>query len=90
MKFAGILDNDIADGMKGLSVSFWVQGCPFHCKGCHNSETWDYNRWIDWPERYKEIVYDKLIANGITRNLSILGGEPLCSENIMPYKNLWN
>jgi anaerobic ribonucleoside-triphosphate reductase activating protein len=76
------MDNDIVDGIEGISVSFWTQGCPFHCPGCHNKDTWDFNGGKQLPSNYIERVYNKLIANGITRNLSILGGEPLCPENL--------
>jgi anaerobic ribonucleoside-triphosphate reductase activating protein len=86
--FAGIMDNDIVDGIDGISVSFWTQGCPFHCPGCHNQETWDFKGGIELPNDYINIVIDKLKANGIKRNLSILGGEPLCPENILIVHNL--
>ena len=26
----------------GLRVVLWTQGCPNHCPGCQNPETWDY------------------------------------------------
>jgi len=35
MRIAGLNKNDIVDG-EGICVSLWVQGCPFHCDGCHN------------------------------------------------------
>ena len=41
MKIAGINDNDIADCDNGICVSLWFQGCPHHCNGCHNPETWN-------------------------------------------------
>jgi len=82
MKYAAILGNDVLDGFDGVTVSFWTQGCPFHCKGCHNQHTWDFNGGneaeLDW------IISDiktKLVANGVQRDFSVLGGEPLCSEN---------
>lgn len=81
MRYSGILDNDIVDGIDGISVSFWTQGCPFHCPGCHNPETWDFNGGKELPDYYLDNIVEKLTANGIQRNLSILGGEPLCSEN---------
>lgn len=81
-KFAGIIDNDIVDGMDGISVSFWTQGCPFHCPGCHNQELWDFNGGQVLPSSYNELICQKLNNNGIKRNLSILGGEPLCKENL--------
>ena len=30
MKYAGIIKNDVAAG-QGVCVSFFVQGCDFHC-----------------------------------------------------------
>ena len=33
-RYAKINKNDIVNG-KGVSVSFWSQGCPHRCEGCH-------------------------------------------------------
>lgn len=80
MKYSGIIKNDFC-AAPGVSVTVFVQGCPHHCKNCHNPETWDYNGG-------KEFNYETLIeiekamqVNGIKRNLCIMGGEPLCPEN---------
>lgn len=51
--------------------------------GCHNPETWDFNGGIEIE--YKDLsnkILKAINANGIIRNFSILGGEPLCPENI--------
>lgn len=81
MKYAGIIKNDVVNGI-GVCVSFWCQGCHFKCNGCHNPETWNFNSGI---EINKDDLIDKILSsiseNGIERNLSILGGEPLCNEN---------
>ncbi len=77
IRIAGINENDFVNG-KGVSVSLFLQGCPFHCKGCHNPETWNPGGgeiW-DWNELINHIL-ELITANGIQRNLSILGGEPL-------------
>ena len=42
MRVAGLTKNDTTNG-EGICVSLWVQGCPHHCKGCHNPESWDFN-----------------------------------------------
>ena len=42
MNFAAIKDFDIANG-PGIRVSLFVSGCPHHCKGCFNEETWDFS-----------------------------------------------
>lgn len=77
IRIAGINENDFVNG-KGVSVSLFLQGCPFHCKGCHNPETWnpDGGEIWDWNELINHIL-ELITANGIQRNLSILGGEPL-------------
>lgn len=68
---------------EGVSVSFWTQGCPHHCVGCHNPETWVFNSGLDGdPDELAKEIIQAISANGITRNFSILGGEPLCSLNI--------
>lgn len=81
MKYAAIKENDIVDG-EGICVSFWTQGCPFRCKGCHNPETWSFDGGIEEDENtlLNKILY-LIDKNNVQRNLSILGGEPLCKQN---------
>lgn len=81
MRYAGLISNDFADG-KGVCVSFWTQGCPHHCVGCHNPETWDFNGGEELPLDIYDKIDRAILANGIQRNFSILGGEPLCIENL--------
>ena len=80
INIAGLNKNDFVNG-DGVCVSLFLQGCPFHCKGCHNPETWNPNGGI---ERFPEVLIYEIInaiaENGIQRNLSILGGEPLDTE----------
>ena len=82
MRIAGLLKNDMVDGI-GFTVSLWTQGCPFHCEGCHNPETWDFKGGME-VNIYHLIdeIKKAITANGILRNFSVLGGEPLCSQNI--------
>lgn len=82
MRYAGLIQNDIVDSVDGFAVSFWVQGCPFHCKGCHNPHTWDFDGGFELPSDYYATIKEFLSANDLQRNLSILGGEPLCAENL--------
>lgn len=81
MKYAAIKENDYLNG-EGICVSFWVQGCPHRCEGCHNPKQWDFKGGTELPNDYKGQVIKAISANGITRNFSVLGGEPLCEENI--------
>ena len=81
MRYAGMIKNDIAAG-EGVNVSFFTQGCPFKCKGCHNPQTWDFSGGKEFSPATLTELLDALSANGVKRNLSIMGGEPLCEENI--------
>ena len=82
VKLSTINKNDFING-EGVSVSLWMQGCPHRCPGCHNPELWNYNGGVEKTidEVLKEI-YAAISANNIQRNFSVLGGEPLCPENI--------
>jgi len=81
MRYAGIIKNDIAAGNK-VNVTFFVQGCAFHCAGCHNPQTWDFEGGKEFTNDTLTEVLDALHANGVERNFSIMGGEPLCPENL--------
>ena len=86
-KIAGIYWDDTA-AAPGISLSVYFSGCHFHCPGCHNPEAWDFNYGQDFSfEIIKEII-DKLNKNGVQRSLSILGGEPLCDENLIAVQAL--
>lgn len=82
IRYSGLIENDFING-EGVCVTLFTQGCPHHCPGCHNPETWDFRGGIE--EDY-DIILNKIIRaiskNGIMRNLSISGGEPLCEQNI--------
>lgn len=80
MCYAGIIKNDIAAG-EGVNLTFFVQGCPFHCKGCHNPQTWAFDGGKEFTNNTLNEIIEGIRANGIQRNLSIMGGEPLCEEN---------
>ena len=81
MQYAGIIKNDIAAG-EGVNVTFFVQGCPLHCLGCHNPQTWDFLGGKEFTADTLNDVIQSLKANDVMRNFSIMGGEPLCKENV--------
>lgn len=81
MRYAGIIKNDIAAGPK-VNVTFFVQGCPNHCPGCHNPETWAFDGGKEFTNDTLTEIIESLTANGVQRNFSLMGGEPLCDENI--------
>ena len=81
MRFSKIKDNDIANGL-GVTMSLWTQGCPHHCKGCFNGETWDFDSGEEFEDSDLEYILENINKNNVHRDLSILGGEPLCPENV--------
>ena len=74
------MPNDFING-EGVSVSLWIPGCKFHCEGCHNPEMQNFED-ICVTDAMIDELEKALTANGILRNLSILGGEPLNDENM--------
>lgn len=80
MRYASIRKMDISNG-EGVGVALFVQGCSFHCKGCFNSETWDFNGGKEWTEEVENDFLELVSKPYITR-ISILGGEPLEKENL--------
>ena len=73
IRLAAYLQSDsIVDG-EGIRTVIWTQGCPHHCLGCHNPETWDFNggELVDLEDVYEAI--DLLEGqDGITFS----GGDP--------------
>ena len=80
MKYAGYMPNDFVNG-EGVCVSLWTAGCPHRCPGCFNSEIWDYDNGKTVPNDIKGQIVKAISANGIQRNFSVLGGEPLSPQN---------
>ena len=80
MRYAGIIRNDVAAG-QGVNVTFFVQGCEQHCEGCHNPETWNFDGGYEFTQTTLDDIINSLKANGVQRNFSIMGGEPLHPQN---------
>jgi anaerobic ribonucleoside-triphosphate reductase activating protein len=80
MRIAQIRSMDISNGL-GVGAALFTQGCPFHCKGCFNSSTWDYEGGILYDQEQKEKILETIRPEYITR-FSLLGGEPLSQCNI--------
>lgn len=81
MRYAGMIKNDVA-AAPGVCVTFFTQGCPHHCPGCHNPETWNFDGGREFTPKTLIELKKALIANGVHRDLCIMGGEPLCRENL--------
>ncbi|MBQ7800967.1 MAG: anaerobic ribonucleoside-triphosphate reductase activating protein [Oscillospiraceae bacterium] len=72
LDLSGIVEDSIVDG-PGIRTTIFAQGCPHHCPGCHNPETWAFGRGTAMEEeRLVEIVRSNPLCRGVTFS----GGEP--------------
>ncbi len=79
MNYATIKKTDVANG-PGVRVSLFVSGCTHYCKGCFNSEAWDFCYGNPYTEDVEEEILEALAPSYI-RGLSVLGGEPFEEAN---------
>ncbi len=97
MRVAAVTNDDAVNSVDGLAVSLWVCGCPHRCPGCHNPELLDYKpdnylyeikNTIEEGKFWADILKPLLEDNGMKKNLSILGGEPLDPHNRLFVSNI--
>lgn len=79
MYYATIKKTDVANG-PGVRVSLFVSGCTHACKGCFNSEAWDFCYGQPFTEETMEELL-KALSPDYIRGFSVLGGEPLEPHN---------
>lgn len=79
MNYGEIKKTDVANG-PGVRVSLFVSGCTHHCKGCFNSETWDFSYGQEFTADIQEELLELLRPDHIA-GLTILGGEPFEPSN---------
>lgn len=86
MYYATIKKTDIANG-PGVRVSLFVSGCTHYCKGCFNSEAWDFQYGAPFTEEVEEEILQALSPEYV-RGITILGGEPMEEANRFPVLSL--
>jgi len=83
LRILDITAPDINNG-NGIRVTLWVAGCIHHCKGCHNSWTWDFNQGTPFMENHDDIL--NKLSNWLSRDyvegLTLSGGDPLCQDKL--------
>ncbi|MDY6419868.1 MAG: 4Fe-4S cluster-binding domain-containing protein, partial [Succinivibrio dextrinosolvens] len=57
LRIAGAVNESIVDG-PGIRYVIFTQGCPFHCKGCHNPQAQSLDGGMDVKLR---VLYDEFI-----------------------------
>ena len=73
IRLSGPIEHDSIVNGPGLRAVVWTQGCPNHCEGCQNPETWSFDggKLVDVEEVKKELRE----LRGQT-GLTFCGGEP--------------
>ena len=80
---AGFEEESIVDG-PGLRFVIFFQGCPHHCHGCQNPETWDTDKNKGQYFSLEELV-SKIEKNPLISGVTFSGGEPfLQSIELIP------
>lgn len=82
IRLYGTVNDSIVDG-PGLRYVVFIQGCPHHCKGCHNPNSHDFlgGYLADMKDLLLEIDKNSLL-DGIT----ISGGEPFIqAKNLISF-----
>lgn len=80
MRYSNIDKIEIING-EGVGCALFVQGCPFHCAGCFNPETWNFDGGKEWNSEIQNQFICMMNKPYITR-VTILGGEPLAEQNL--------
>ncbi len=73
IRLSGPLERDSIVNGDGLRAVIWTQGCPNHCKGCQNPETWSFEGGMLVP--IKEVEASLAQFQG-QAGLTFCGGEP--------------
>ena len=72
LDLSGIVGDSIVDG-PGIRTTIFSQGCPHHCPGCHNPETWEFGCGTTVSE---EDILLEVLKNPLCRGVTFSGGEP--------------
>lgn len=73
IRLSGPLEHDNIVNGDGLRAVLWTQGCPNHCPGCQNPETWDYASGMVVTI---DEVMERLAQFKGQAGLTFCGGEP--------------
>ncbi|MFN7252984.1 MAG: anaerobic ribonucleoside-triphosphate reductase activating protein [Anaerobacillus sp.] len=71
MKVLSIIHDSIVDG-EGLRTVIFFAGCPHHCQGCHNPESWNFENGQEYSV---EQLVSEVISNPINE-VTFSGGDP--------------
>lgn len=83
MRYAQLRKMDISNG-EGIRVSLFTSGCTHNCKGCFNKEYQSFSYGQEMNYDVVDEIIEELRRKEIS-GLTLLGGEPLQSEDLYKY-----
>ncbi len=72
LRVAGFADDSIVDG-PGIRLTVFFQGCPHHCPGCQNPETWAMEGGVLFTPQE---ILQRAQRNPLVKGVTLSGGEP--------------
>lgn len=72
LELSGIISDSIVDG-PGIRTTVFCQGCPHHCPGCQNPETWEFGCGTAMNT---QTIVQIIKSNPLCRGVTFSGGEP--------------
>lgn len=79
IRLAGVVRESIVDG-PGFRFVVFVQGCPHHCKGCHNPQSHDFK---DGYLSDTDTLLEEIKKNPLLSGVTFSGGEPFCQPEAL-------
>lgn len=80
IRVAGVANSSIVDG-PGIRVTVFGQGCPHHCKGCHNPETWAFEGGTMMSA---EVLFAQIQRNPLARGVTFRAANRLRRQPGLP------
>ena len=74
LTIAGVVKESIVDG-PGIRYTVFTQGCPHHCPGCHNPQTWAFE---GGQSTTAGALFEDFQKDPILKGITFSGGEPFC------------
>ena len=74
LTIAGVVKESIVDG-PGIRYTVFTQGCPHHCPGCHNPQTWAFE---GGQPTTAQALFEDFQKDPILKGITFSGGGPFC------------
>ena len=71
LTIAGVIKESIVDG-PGIRYTVFTQGCPHHCPGCHNPQTWAFE---GGQRTTPQALFEDFQKDPILKGVTFSGGD---------------